>query len=192
MTKETGTLAELNVKPGDVVECVGWLDDDDNDFLVGKQYTIMEKHPKGHYDDLCAVREGRGWTRVYNEDAKMLFRIVSRASDTPKKWCEMTDEEKGAILLAEHRGEVVEIWGGNGWWSPCSVGRYQGSAYRVRPPEPKRDTVTIYGAPSKHIQWCLEQCGLDTHRITLPLLDGNIPAGTYTSEAGEAIIVEEL
>jgi hypothetical protein len=35
-----------------------------------------------------------------------------------------------------------------------------------------RETVTIYGAPSKHVQWCLEQCGLDTHRITFALIDG--------------------
>lgn len=168
MTKETGTLAELNVKPRDVVECVGWSDDD-SDLLVGEQYTIMEKHPLGHYNGLCAVRD-LGWTPVDEVDPTMLFRIVSRA--TPKTWGEMTDEEQGALLLADHRGEVVEVWGGNGWWSPCSVGRYQGSAYRVRPPEPKQETVTIYGAPSKNVQWCLYQCGIDTHRITFDVIDG--------------------
>lgn len=39
-------------------------------------------------------------------------------------------------------------------------------------PEPKVETVTLYGSPSKHIQWCLEQCALDTHRITFSLIDG--------------------
>lgn len=117
--------------------------------------------------------------------------------DTPKTWGEMTDEEQGAILLADHRGEMVE-WlayddADRGYWLPFYIDDLRDDVIvRVRPPEPKRETVTIYGAPSKHIQWCLEQCGLDTHRITLPLLDGNIPAGTYTSEAGETIIVEEL
>jgi len=80
MTKETGTLAELNVSPGDVVECVGWSDDD-SDLLVGEQYTIMEKHPLGHYSGLCAVRDF-GWTPVDEVGPTMLFRIVSRA--TPK------------------------------------------------------------------------------------------------------------
>ena len=106
MTKETGTLAELNVSPGDVVECVGWSDDD-SDLLVGEQYTIMEKHPLGHYSGLCAVRD-RGWTPVDEVEPTMLFRIVSRAAATPKTWGEMTDV-----------------------------------AYRVRPPEPKRETVSV-------------------------------------------------
>ena len=187
--KEIGTLAELSVKPGDVVECVGWSDDD-SDFLVGEQYTIMEKHPKGFYDDLCAVRNGHSWASV--DGSKMLFRIVSRAADTPKTWEEMTDEEKGALLLAEHRGKVIE------WKHPQDMYddwdtenlRFGISymAYRVRPPEPKRETAVWWWEPEcSGSRWYYDEA---THRITLPLLDGNIPAGNYTSEAGETIIVE--
>lgn len=182
MTKETGTLAELNVKPGDVVECVGLSRPANIHYVtVGKQYTIRRG---GQFmddeGDLCG-----GHTNV--------FRIVSRASDTPKTWGEMTDEEKGAILLAGHEGRPIDLWTSRGEWiTAIAFSACDNIAYRVRPPEPKRETVTLYGAPSKHIQWCLEQCGLDTHRITMPFFDGNIPAGTYTSEEGETIIVEEL
>ena len=30
--------------------------------------------------------------------------------DRPTPWKDMTDAEKGALLLAQHRGEVVECW----------------------------------------------------------------------------------
>jgi hypothetical protein len=233
--KEIGTLAELNVKPGDVVGCVGWTDDDDSNFFVGTQYTIMKKHPKGYYDDLCAVGQD-GWERVDKEGAKMLFRIISRASDTerdskpadvrgdechtpladmgfstveatvsgvyhdpatPKTWGEMTDEEKGALLLAHHQGKVIEFV------NDCDVRDWKKAvprwadfcSYRVRPPEPKRETVTLSGWWIGAKYFAASTGGRlanDTHRITLPSLDGNIPAGTYTSEAGETIIVEEL
>ena len=141
MTEETGTLAELNVKPGDMVECVGWSDDD-SDLLVGEQYTIMEKHPLGHYSGLCAVRDF-GWTPVDEVDPTMLFRIVSRA--TPKTWGEMTDEEKGALLLAEHEGTVIEHSHNQGaYWKPRSNDLWHDKhCYRVRPPEPKRETISV-------------------------------------------------
>jgi hypothetical protein len=84
----------------------------------------------------------------------------------------MTDEEKGALLLAHHEGKVIEVFD-YGYWLPFFIGDLSdGMIVRVRPPEPKRETVSIYGAPSKHIQWCLDQCGLDTHCITFDLIDG--------------------
>ena len=169
MTKETGTLAELNVKPGDVVECVGWSDDD-SDLLVGKKYTIMKKHPKGYCNELCAVRQG-SWALVDDKDGAMLFRLVSRAAATPKTWGEMTVAEKGALLLAHHEGKVIEFYCYDGWVYIGHATWLDSCAYRVRP-ELKRETVSIYGAPSKHIQWCLDQCGLDTHRINFDVIDG--------------------
>jgi hypothetical protein len=40
-------------------------------------------------------------------------------------WLDMTDAEKGSLLLAEHRGKVIEYW----WpitdkWTPCKLGPY--------------------------------------------------------------------
>ena len=101
--------------------------------------------------------------------------------DTPKLWRDMTDAEKGALLLAHHEGNVIEWLVPNidhtgseisKSWAECqSVGYHPHFAYRIKP-EPTRETVTLYGAPSKHVQWCLDQCGLDTHKITFDLIDG--------------------
>lgn len=73
---ETGTLQELNVKPGDVVECV---DSISVCYTNGIQYTIG-----GEDDD--------GLT-VYQGEQGSAFRIVSRASDTPRPFGELTDAE---------------------------------------------------------------------------------------------------
>lgn len=167
MTKETGTAAELNLHPGDVVE------------FFSPPYTVARAEEietdifgESVWLDLPGFRSG-----VFTNE---ILRIVSRAScaedqppATPKTWGEMTDEEKGALLLAEHRGKVVEVQGTDpDIWVQCLTEDVQDDwIVRVRP-EPKRDTVTIYGAPSKHIQWCLDQCGIDTHRITFDVIDG--------------------
>ena len=69
----------------------------------------------------------------------------------PKLWKDMTPEEKGALLLADHEGKVIE-WnsthalGGWGGWEACSDdclwdGEWggHGFAYRVKP---NREKVT--------------------------------------------------
>jgi|GEM_PF-6690131 len=183
MTEETGTLAELNVKPRDVVE---WI-------RYGMRHTIItsEKVTKGTWAGQIKADLSDYGYGIFGDE---IFRIVSRASDTtPKTWGEMTDEEKGALLLAYHEGKVIEFYCYGRWintngdiWHHAHA-----HAYRVRPPEPKRETVTLYGCVAEWGQ-ASKPCGEDTHRITMPLLDDNIPAGTYTSEAGETIIVEEL
>jgi len=91
-------------------------------------------------------------------------------TDSPKLWRDMTDAEKGALLLAHHKGKVIEFarrgdlsagWnrvaGGSGW--------LEDYAYRVRP-EPKVETVTLNGNDIR-FSWCLKG-----HRITFNLIDG--------------------
>lgn len=94
-------------------------------------------------------------------------------SDTPKTWGDMTDAEKGALLLADLRGipiqckmEDVEWFGGVSrkwcWIDNC--------AYRIKP-EPKRETVKLCGYIDRgyfHIRPGVN----DTHRITFDLIDG--------------------
>ena len=129
---EVGTLKELNVQPGDVVELVengkdGWILPQ-----VGHQYAIP---PSGSYfgikPDLHHTIKGK-------------FRIISRAAGTAKTWREMTDAEKGALLLAHHEGSVIESYTDKMWMS-CAPKWRDDYAYRVRPePEAKRETVTLY------------------------------------------------
>jgi hypothetical protein len=134
---ETGTLLDLNVKPGDVVECVGWSDSANDTAFVGCRYTIMERHPDGRYEGLCAVRDG-GWMPVHWPNAEMLFRIISRAPepDASKLWRDMTPKEREMSAVMECIEYVDEVFDSE-------------MAQRAREQLGiglKRETVTLYSA----------------------------------------------
>lgn len=158
--KDVGTLQELDVKPGDVVEYIPKRD----------SYTIAENE------------------RIIFEDGKTLrywawntcrdWRIISRASDNPKLWRDMTPEEKGALLLAAHEGSEIEVFNDNwGYW--CCSRFKDNEAYRVRPepPAPKVETVTIHR----------NNCGglniPQGHRITFNLINGKPDCASIKMEA---------
>jgi hypothetical protein len=63
-------------------------------------------------------------------------------TDTPKLWGDMTPEEKGALLLAEHEGMEIEAWGlaYPDMWCETVVLWFDDCAYRIKR-EPKRETV---------------------------------------------------
>ena len=155
---DVGTLEELGVEVGDVVECVnGPLFGGES--TVGKRYTMTEK-------GLPCDRNGPQCSSVST------FRIISRANPKPKLWRDMTPEEKGALLLAAHEGKVIEVW----FPIACQwrvvvhkVGTFEYDAYRIKP-QPKVETVTLYGRPD--VQWVLERCKYDTHCITFQTIDG--------------------
>lgn len=166
---EVGTLSNLDVKPGDVVECL-------TPDVWGVHYTPGRKYEVGRKDDDCVS--------IKNDEGVQFgtFRLISRAPVTPKTWGDMTDAEKGALLLAAHEGKVIE-WhapdidhtgrtASMSWVECQSIGRYSDYTYRIKP-EPKRETVTITG-------WCDEDVGWlwgkgpddqDTHRITFDTID---------------------
>jgi hypothetical protein len=123
---ETGTLQELNVKAGDVVECV-WPD--------GRTYTHT----------ISEFKDGRFWSNTTGGwlGNMVPWRIISRASDTPKLWRDMTDAEKGALLLAHHEGKVIDVFSDGEWTAPINMIWYDWNAYRVRP-EPVREVRNLY------------------------------------------------
>jgi len=100
------------------------------------------------------------------------YHVVDRSEFSPKLWRDMTPEEKGALLLAEHEGKVIEVWNVEGWWTDVVPYWFDDCAYRVRP-EPVRETVTLYGEQSYSGYW-----GFDSgsepgeYRITFDLVDG--------------------
>ena len=70
---------------------------------------------------------------------------MEKAQENPKTWGEMTPEEQGALLLAHHNGEVIELCevtiGMIRWmdakcpyWSPWT-------AYRVKPKPPTKPSI---------------------------------------------------
>jgi hypothetical protein len=186
---ETGTLKELNVKPGDVVECVSLGRNGSNHYVtVGKRYTI---NPNRSYTD-----DGGEINFGFSE----AFRIISRASDTPKTWGDMTDAEKGALLLAAHEGKVIEQHQNpsaglpGGWFFRARPTWMPNGAYRVRP-EPVRETVTLYGRATEPNSWAITaaQWDNDTHRITFTTENGK-PDCTKCPTCGTAkhVDMEEI
>jgi hypothetical protein len=60
----------------------------------------------------------------------------------PVMFKDMTDAEKGALLLAKHRGEIVQYWGPSSKeWIRFRGVMVPDLAYRVAPPEPKIEYV---------------------------------------------------
>jgi len=75
--------------------------------------------------------------------------LIAEWSDTPTLWRDMTDAEKGALLLAHHEGKVIEVWVVDhhaSWWGEKAVSYWRDDlAYRVRP-EPKRETAYLWAS----------------------------------------------
>jgi len=188
VTEETGTLAELNVKPGDVVE---WISNRRLHTIITSE-KITEDKWRG---EIRANLSDYGFG-VFGAE---MFRLISRASDTPKTWGEMTDEErdavpqsvlddptnplqipwrdmtpdvKGALLLAHHEGKVIESKYYDGWAHIILVLWLDTEAYRVRPPEPKRETVAIEGYVTSNDDYVSSGTTGATHRITFDVIDG--------------------
>lgn len=190
MTGEIGALKELSLNPGDVVECVSscreW-------WTVGKEYTS----PSDRYGDMVITDDSGGaWQFALGNK----FRVVSRASDKPRTWGEMTDAEKGALLLHEYQAGEKSIqyripnlndpsWGEKMPYEPFN----DEYIYRIKP-EPVRDTVTVSGFN------CENFCGWafgdahedDTCSVIFSTIDGKPITGTFINEDGEKIIVEAL
>lgn len=162
---KVGTLKELNVQPGDVVEYV-------SGYQLSPPYWWTPRR-KYVVDDSCRITDDTGEQLFTAPDCK--FHLISRASDKPKLWKDMTPEEKGALLLAYHEGKVIE-WGGYRKYefTRNSI-NYKpvwdsNHAYRVKP-EPKVETVTLFwGLENKTA--CLSANSNDTHTITFNLIDG--------------------
>lgn len=145
---ETGTLKELKVQPGDVVKCVSWKG---IYYTTGLNYPVVEGYGK------CGVSIGTDnsgglWSIVYRAPNKIPCASVSPKhawdQDKPQPWGEMTDAEKGALLLAYHEGKIIEQYatprGGlpGGWFARADPAFLRNAAYRVRP-KPKREPVHL-------------------------------------------------
>ena len=64
-------------------------------------------------------------------------------TNTPKLWKDMTDAEKGALLLAWHEEDVIEYFSCRNFWREAEVRIGKPDlAYRIKPKAPKVETVT--------------------------------------------------
>lgn len=64
---------------------------------------------------------------------------LARISDElPPYWKDLTDEQKGKLLLAHHEGKVIEYFTLAGGWRECPTPHWSGNyCYRVKLPEPE-------------------------------------------------------
>ena len=177
------TLAELELSLHDVVEAAWCFND----------LTVVGI---GHSSDTVTLRAGD--IDMVLSACNCGFTIVSRANepteDKPKTWGEMTDAEKGALLLAHHQGVQVEymLFVTGEWrvspapmWNSCH-------AYRIRK-EPVRETVELFIKNAAGCGWGETDIGLTGRdRIQFETLDGTPIHGTYTNEAGDVIVMEAI
>jgi len=159
---DVGTLKELDVKPGDVVECVNGY----THAYTGEKYTVNAEYEVN----------GR---KIENINLS-LFRIISRANAI-KLWRDMTDAEKGALLLAHHEGKEVQ---GTRLdipddWRRTAIG-LDNHAYRIRP-EPQIEVVTVHY--QKDGATVMPVANGYTHRITFNKIDGNPDTASIKMEA---------
>jgi hypothetical protein len=121
-------------------------------------------------------------------------------SDTPKLWRDMTPEEKGALLLAQHEGKAIECLDPSNEsdvWDALEPSWFEDLAYRVKP-EPKNETATYIcngRTDGPYTLYPLSMAAGDTAtylpwRVSLPSKGGYLVPGVYTSEAGHTITVE--
>jgi len=76
---------------------------------------------------------------------KNLYNLLTRGEDTPKRWCDMAPEERGALLLADHEGKVIECLSAKdtgGWIHTPHPVWQENLSYRVKP-ESKIQVVTL-------------------------------------------------
>lgn len=134
---EIGTLKELNVQPGDVVEY--YSGSPFHEMRVGTRFKVSEDGLR--VEGLNDI----GYNSVKSSAWK--YRLISRASDTPKLWRDMTPEEKGALLLAMHDGKKVEVYEDGKWLKKTLMTFTSGNAYRVKPkPKMEIENVKIINA----------------------------------------------
>lgn len=160
----TGTLAELNVKPGDVVELVSV---DGNEF-IGTKCTIDES---GNANSDSGLFFDPGIDDMFSRT----WRIISRASDTAKTWGEMTDAEKGDSATMEAIEYIDEVFDSK-------------LAQRVRDelgikPEPKSETVTLYHGPDDTAAFTGYKRANDDVVITYTRIDGKPDQDSIKMEA---------
>lgn len=117
------------------------------------------------------------------------------SDDKPKTWGEMTDAEKGALLLANLDGKVQyndhnssvppsDKWHDKSNWffGDCSF-------YRIKP-APVVGEVVVTGKGADHLHsnshqdlWQL----LNGYAVTFPTVDGVLATGTFTGPDGRVI-----
>lgn len=100
--------------------------------------------------------------------------LIAEWTDEPRPWGELTDAEKVELVEAWRDGRPIQyshIDAGGMWLPLVSPGWHNDTPYRVKPPEPVVETVTLHGAIGVYFTKG-DPVHFDTHRITFTTKDG--------------------
>ena len=103
-------------------------------------------------------------------------------------WCLMSDQKRAAFEA--HKGPIVFLCADGSWAKKTSDEWQPDWVYRAAP-QPVRGEVVRYLDEYCEVISC-KQNEDDTHRFTLPTLDGKLIPGTYTGPDGATIVVAVL
>ena len=170
MSKEIGTLEELNVKEGDVVRfeksCLP-------SYVNYRGYTAVVRKDGG--TDYFLERPNEGCFTAKNGHK---WSIVSRAQPEYKMWKDMTDEEKGVLLLAHHEGKVIQWSYYLPWFTEHDSSDkgyepvWSGEIYYRVKAEPVIKTIETRTGNPEGGSWASWSDDDDTHKITYDIVDG--------------------
>ena len=138
------------------------------DVPVGSIMTVTKEHSNGNAE---ATLDGSGEDIKWFVSAKCFDEYTP---ETPTLWRDMTDAEKGALLLAHHEGKVIE-WHSTGMnvWHECArdsvLAFTYNFAYRIKPVQ---KAVTRHAGSENNWLWTSIRDEADTHRITFNTIDG--------------------
>jgi hypothetical protein len=157
-----------------------------SDSLKGKWFVVVDDSSRYLRHDMTLHQNMMGEGGTYFDTREEAQELADRFNgdlphtDDLKTWGEMTDAEKGALLLAHHEGKVIE-WNATSYitgewtgWGGCDDDCLwdRDFAYRVRQ-EPKRETVAL----------CWRK-GLEMGEIgTIDLVDGDPDCDSIRMEA---------
>lgn len=159
------TIQELGkynlVKEGDTVICCT------NGFKTtkNKEYGIIQSP----FGSLAVLNDTENDFFCSSESKYVL------KSSSPKTWKDLSDEEKGVLLLAYHDGKTIEFqtaWS-NSWYPAVSKGItwFDDRAFRVKP-EPVVEKVTMY--TERYGKAAAFGRSYHSHKITWDLVNGEI------------------
>jgi len=162
------TFAELGYNAGDTVRCVDDRNrvDDGGCLIYVTGYEYLLRH---------TTVEPR--TNCGHNGYSASWELVSRAASTDADdgyliWSDMTPEAQGALLLAEHNGEIIQFFCLDEWILDSDPNWWHASKYRVKPADPVVVTHEIFG--SNEIFWGYLTNEDDTHKMTYNTIDGVI------------------
>lgn len=147
---ETGTLKDLNVNVGDTLR---WVTA--NGVLkIQKNYNSMFENVvfTGRLDGGVSFVNEFGDTDGFSKNTPHIFAVKKRAeNDNSKPWINLTNEEKGALLLANHQGETIQILNDIVWEDIFGAPLWtDNKCFRVKP-EPVVMTRSLFFGDSIHV-----------------------------------------